>query len=135
MGLQFIDNYTLSHFVGGMLMQRMGLSRPMAYSLAILYEILENYLWVPYYGGRCISIEYILPVVDCKTRPDSFKNIISDCLFYFIGYELAKLIDIKYIPMFPEDFRWLIPLGPFFLSLLTTNIIGKTPDDEMKVIK
>ena len=135
MGVKFIDNYTMSHFVGGMLMQRMGLSRLMAYSLAILYEILENYLLIKYYGGTCISIKYILPVVDCKTRPDSFKNIISDCLFYLIGYELAKLIDIKYMPMFPKNFRWLIPLGPFLLSLLTTNIIGKTPDDEMKVIK
>ena len=135
MGVKIIDNYTLSHFVGGMLMQRMGLSRPIVYSLAILYEILENYIIIKYYGGRCISIKYILPVVDCKTKPDSLENMISDCLFYFIGYELAKLIDIKYMPMFPKNFRWLIPLGPFLLSLLTTNIIGKTPDDEMKVRK
>ena len=132
MGIDFIDEYTLSHFIGGMIMQRLGLSRAISYSLAILYEIFENYIRVPYFGGyRCIQIKYILPIPDCKTKPDTVKNIVGDIFFYILGYELAKMISTKYMPMLPKSFIYLIPIGPFLLSLITTNIIGGTPDSEL----
>ena len=131
MGIDFIDEYTLSHFLGGMIMQRMGLSRVISYSLAILYEIFENYIWVPYFGGRCIRVKYILPILDCKTKPDTIQNIVGDIFFYILGYEFAKTISNKYIPMLPKSFIYLIPIVPLLLSLITTNIIGKTPKYEV----
>ena len=132
MGIHFFDYYSFSHFVGGMILQRMGLSRIVAYSLHIFFELFENYIYVPYFGGRCISIPYILPITDCKTKPDSLINMVSDQIFFMIGFEFAKLINIKYIPMLPNYFIWFIPILPSILSLITTNIIGKTPKYEMK---
>ena len=132
MGIHFFDYYSISHFIGGMILQRMDLSRVDAYSLHVFFELFENYIFVPYFGGRCISIPYILPIVDCNTKPDSLTNMISDQIFFMLGYEFAKKISIKYIPMLPDYFKLSIPLLPLILSLITTNIIGKTPKYEMK---
>ena len=130
MGINFIDEYTLSHFIAGILMQRLDLSRTISYSLAVFFEIFENYFWVPY-GGRCIHIKYILPIIDCKKKPDSITNIIGDIIFFIVGYEYAKIISIQSIPMLPKYFRIFIPIMPLLLSLITTNIIGETPDYEV----
>ena len=92
MGIHFFDYYSFSHFIGGMILQRMGLSRIIAYSIHIFFELLENYIYVPYFKGRCISIPYILPIVDCKTEPDSLINMISDQIFFMIGFEFARKI-------------------------------------------
>ena len=132
MGKHFFDYYSISHFIGGMILQRMDLSRVDAYSLHVFFELFENFFYVPYCKGRCISIPYILPIVDCKTKPDSLINMISDQIFFMLGYEFAKKISIKYIPMLPYYFKLSIPLLPLILSLITTNIIGKTPKYEMK---
>ena len=132
MGIHLLDYYSFSHFIGGMILQRMGLSRIVAYSLHVFFELLENYIYVPYFKGRCISIPYILPIVDCKTKPDTIRNMIGDQLCFMIGYEYAKLINIKYIPMLPNYFILFIPVLPLILSLITTNIIGKTPKYEVK---
>ena len=132
MGIHFFDYYSISHFIGGMILQRMDLSRVDAYSLHVFFELFENFFYVPYCKGRCISIPYILPIVDCKTKPDSLTNMISDQIFFMLGYEFAKKISIKYIPMLPDYFKLSIPLLPLILSLITTNIIGKTPKYETK---
>ena len=131
MGKYYLDYYSFSHFIGGIILQRMGLSRIVAYSLHIFFELFENYIYVPYFKGRCISIPYILPIVDCKTKPDSLINMISDQIFFMLGFEFAKKISIKYIPMLPNYFILFIPILPLILSLITTNIIGKTPKYEV----
>ena len=132
MGKHFFDYFSISHFIGGMILQRMDLSRVDAYSLHVFFELFENYIFVPYFGGRCISIKHLLPITDCKTKPDSLINMISDQIFFMIGFEFAKLINIKYIPMLPNYFILFIPILPLILSLITTNIIGKTPKYEVK---
>ena len=48
-----------------------------------------------------------------------------------LGFEFAKKISIKYIPMLPNYFILFIPILPLILSLITTNIIGKTPKYEV----
>ena len=130
MGIYFIDEYTLSHFIGGMIMQRLGLSRVISYSLAILYEMFENYIYALVAPHACIHVKYILPIPDCKTKADTIQNIVGDMFFYILGYEFAKMISTKHIPMLPKSFIYLIPIGPLLLSLISTNIIGKTPDYE-----
>ena len=82
MGKHFFDYYSISHFIGGMILQRMDLSRVDAYSLHVFFELFENFFYVPYCKGRCISIPYILPITDCKTKPDSLINMISDQIFF-----------------------------------------------------
>ena len=57
--------------------------------------------------------------------------MIGDQLWFMMGYEFARLINIKYIPMLPKYFIFMIPIGPLLLSLITTNIIGKTPKYEV----
>ena len=130
MGIDFFDDYSFSHVLGGGIIQRMGISRIVAYSLSIFYELLENYIWVPYFGGRCIN-HYIFPIVDCKTKADTIQNMIGDQISFMIGYEFAELIDEKHIPMLPKYFRIFIPILPLLLSLITTNMIGKTPEYEI----
>ena len=113
----------------------MGLSRTVAYSLHIFFELFENYIYVPYFKGRCISVPYILPIVDCKTEPDTLINMISDQCFFMIGFEFAKNVNIKYIPILPNYFKLFIPILPLILSLITTNIIGKKSKEVIKLNK
>ena len=129
MGIYFLDEYSLSHFIGGIILHRMGLPRILSYSLHILFEIFENYIYVPYFGGRCININYILPILDCKTVPDTKKNIIGDQICFMLGYEFAN--QISFIPKLPKNSRIFIPILPLVLSMITTNIIGKTPSYEI----
>ena len=77
MGIHYLDEYSISHFIAGIILHRMNIPRLLSYGLHILFEIFENYIYVPYFGGRCIRIEYLLPIPDCKTIPDTKKNIIA----------------------------------------------------------
>ena len=121
MGLRSIDYFSISHFVGGMILQRMGLSRITSYSLHVFHELFENIEEVVRIR-RCISIPYILPVVDCKTEPDSVVNMISDQIFFMLGFEVANIISLKYIPVLPKYSRIFIPILALILSLMTVNI-------------
>ena len=76
MGIDYLDEYSLSHFIAGIILHRMNIPRLLSYGLHLFFEIFENYIYVPYFGGRCIRIEYLLPIMDCKTIPDTTKNII-----------------------------------------------------------
>ena len=77
MGIHYLDEYSLSHFIAGIILHRTNIPRLLSYGLHIFFEIFENYIYVPYFGGRCIRIEYLLPIPDCKTIPDTTKNIIG----------------------------------------------------------
>ena len=126
MGKDLFDYYSGSHFVGGILVQRMGLSRLVAYGLHIIFEICENYIYFSYFKERCVHFLYILPVVDCKTAPDTLQNMIGDQMCFMMGYEFARFIHIRYLPMFPKYFILGLPILPFVLSLITTNLIELT---------
>lgn len=131
MGIYILDEYTLSHFIGGMILHRMNIPRLIAYILHIFFEIFENYIYVPYFGGRCINIKYILPIIDCKTVPDTTQNIISDQIFFMLGFEFSNLL--KYPNLKLPKYTWiLIPILPLLLSLITTNIVGYLPTYEFK---
>ena len=122
MGKDLFDYYSVSHFVGGLLVQRMGISRWDAYGLHIIFEILENSIYLK----RCFHIPYILPIVDCKNIPDSLKNMIGDQICFMIGYEFAKYIHIKYIPMFPKYSILSLLILPSIGSSIVTNLIELT---------
>jgi len=125
MGIDYLDEYSLSHFIGGIILHRMGLPRILSYILHIFFEIFENYIYVPYFGGRCIRINYILPILDCKTISDTEKNIIGDQICFMLGYEFAN--QIGFFPKLPKNSWIFIPIIPLVLSMITTNIIGETP--------
>lgn len=131
MGKYFFDHYSISHMVGGMILQRMNLSFIHANLLHLLFEIFENYFYVKYFGGRCIKIKYILPIIDCKTIPDTTLNIIGDQFFFIIGYLLMSKISKKDVPYLSKISLFSLPFIPLILSLITTNIIGKTPEYEI----
>lgn len=128
MGRNFIDTYTISHFVGGIIFEKMGLSFGLANFLHLLFELFENYYWVPFHGGRCFGISF-LPVVDCKNIPDSITNILGDQLSFALGHLASKkyLADKYYLPTWTRVF---IPLLPLILSLIFTNILGINPKVE-----
>tara|TARA_B100000963_G_C22557676_1_gene639776 strand:+ start:299 stop:712 length:414 start_codon:yes stop_codon:yes gene_type:complete len=131
MGINYLDEYSLSHFVGGIILHHMNIPRLVSYGLHIIFEIFENYIYVPYFGGRCIRIEYLLPIMDCKTVPDTTKNILGDQVCFMLGYEFSNLL--KYPKLKLSKYSWiLIPILPLILSMITTNIIGKTPSYEFK---
>ena len=67
MGKDFLDIYSVSHMIGGMILQRMGLSVVVANIFHVFFEFFENFIYVPYFGGRCIKLPPILPIEDCKT--------------------------------------------------------------------
>ena len=48
MGINYLDEYSLSHFVGGIILHRMNIPRLLSYGLHIIFEIFENYIYVPY---------------------------------------------------------------------------------------
>ena len=130
MGKDLLDVYSISHFIAGIVFHQMGLTRKEAYLLHVFFELFENYIYIPYFGGRCINIKYILPIEDCKTYPDTFTNMLGDQLCFMLGYELVK--KIKYIPMLPKYSIYFIPIIPTLFSLITTNILGYTPKYEIK---
>ena len=132
MGQDFLDAFSMSHMVGGMILQRMGLSVVVANLLHAFFEFFENFIFVPYFGGRCIKLLPILPIEDCKTNPDSILNILGDQLSFYIGYKIAEKIPEKKLPYLPSYTLILLPIIPLLLSLITTNIIGYLPKYEVK---
>ena len=132
MGKNLFDAFSMSHMVGGMILQRMGLSVVVANLLHAFFEFFENFIYVPYFGGRCIKIPPILPIEDCKTNPDSILNIFGDQLSFYIGYKIAEKIPEKKLPYLPSYTLILLPIIPLLLSLITTNIIGYLPKYEVK---
>ena len=95
-------------------------------------RIFENFIYVPYFGGRCIKLPPILPIEDCKTTPDSLLNMLGDQLSFYIGYKIAEKIPEKKLPYLPSYSLIILPILPLILSLITTNIIGYLPEYEEK---
>lgn len=128
MGVAFLDEYSISHLVGGIILQRMKISFIFANILHILYEIFENHIYIPYFGKRCINLKPLLPVEDCKTKPDTNINIFSDQLFFILGYLISTNISLKIIPYLPNISIIILPFISIISSLITTNIIGYLPN-------
>lgn len=131
MGKLFFDHYSISHLVGGMILQRMNLSFIHANLLHLFFEIFENKFYIKHFGGRCIKIKHLLPINDCKTVSDTNINIIGDQFFFIIGYLIMTKISEKTVPYLPKISLLSLPFIPLILSLITTNIIGKTPKYEI----
>ena len=132
MGQDFLDAFSMSHMFGGMILQRMGLSVVVANIFHVFFEFFENFIYVPYFGGRCIKLPPILPIEDCKTNPDSILNMFGDQLSFYIGYKIAEKIPEKNISYLPSYSLITLPIIPLLLSLITTNIIGYLPKYEVK---
>ena len=132
MGKDLFDVYSISHIVGGIILQRMKLTVIEANILHASFEFFENFIYVRYFGGRCIKLPPILPIEDCKTTPDSLLNMLGDQLSFYIGYKIAEKIPEKKLPYLPSYSLILLPIIPLLLSLITTNIIGYLPKYEVK---
>jgi len=129
MGKDFIDSYTLSHIIGGFIQEKMRFSFISASLLHFLFEMFENYYWVPIHKGRCVKLPF-LPITDCKNQADSMPNIIGDQLGFMMGFLLGKCLKKYYLPKWTKIL--IIPL-PLILSTIFTNIIGKNPKSEYKI--
>ena len=127
MGIHFIDEYTISHIIGGIILQRMRFSFLTANILHFVYEIFENHIYIPYFGKRCINLKPLLPIEDCKTKSDTNINLLSDQLFFILGYLISSNISLKTIPYLSNIYILILPFLSLILSLLTTNIIGYLP--------
>ena len=132
MGKDLFDVYSISHIVGRIILQRMKLTVIEANILHAFFEFFENFIYVPYFGGRCIKLPPILPIEDCKTTPDSLLNMLGDQLSFYIGYKIAEKIPEKKLPYLPSYSLIILPILPLILSLITTNIIGYLPEYEEK---
>lgn len=131
MGKYFFDHYSISHMIGGMILQRMNISFIHANLLHLFFEIFENKFYVKYFGGRCIKIDHLLPIRDCKTISDTNLNIIGDQFFFILGYLLMTKISKQNVSYLPKISLLSLPFIPPILSLITTNIIGRTPKYEI----
>jgi hypothetical protein len=122
MGKKFIDYYSITHFIGGIILEKFNISFINSNILHFLFEMIENYILVPLQKRGCISLPPILPIKDCKVDPDTKINILGDQLSFIIGY-LFSLCFLKNIKNIPEKYIYLLPLLPFISSLIMTNII------------
>ena len=147
MGQLFFDKFSMTHFVGGIILERLYISEWNANFFHLLREILEHIAFYPninYEGtifevlfvfthkywkdeedNNCIDLRPILPIEDCKSKGDSIRNIIGDQFFFMIGYKFSKQLSseiIPYInmPLFQKIV--LLPILPLILSLLMANI-------------
>ena len=68
----------------------------------------------------------IYNILDCKTAPDTLQNMIGDQICFMMGYEFARFIHIRYLPMFPKYAVIGLPILPLVLSLITKNLIELT---------
>ena len=126
MGIHFIDEYTISHIIGGIILQRMRFSFITANILHFVYEIFENHIYIPYFGKRCINLKPLLPIEDCKTKSDTNINLLSDQLFLYFRLFNHQIL-LKTIPYLSSIYILILPFLSLILSLLTTNIIGYLP--------
>tara|TARA_Y100001958_G_scaffold102075_1_gene70959 strand:- start:2613 stop:2993 length:381 start_codon:yes stop_codon:yes gene_type:complete len=122
MGKKFIDYYSITHFIGGIILEKFNISFINSNILHFLFEIIENYILVPIQKRGCISLPPILPIKDCKNEPDTKINILGDQLSFIIGYLFSSYF-LKNIKHIPEKYIYLLPLLPFISSLIMTNII------------
>lgn len=122
MGKKFIDYYSITHFIGGIILEKFNISFINSNILHFLFEIIDNYILVPLQKRGCISLPPILPIKDCKNEPDTKINILGDQLSFIIGYLFSSCF-LKNIKNIPEKYIYLLPLLPFISSLIMTNII------------
>lgn len=131
MGVNYFDAYSPSHFFAGVTFYLIGIDFITGIILHTIYEIFTNYFLVKK-GGYCIKIPF-LKIADCKTKPDSIKNIIGDTISFALGFIIAQFIikepKFKNINIYIKliIILFIIPIG---YSTLTTNILGYLPDYE-----
>ena len=123
MGVNFIDYYTPSHFIAGVILERLNINFNMFIFLVILFEFIENIIWTDVFTNKCIKIPG-LKYKDCKTEKDSVINSLSDILFGILGYKFSKYMFVNY-KYFSKIYLFFIPIMPFLFSAITTNIIKK----------
>jgi hypothetical protein len=132
MGLKYFDAYAPSHFFGGVTFYLLGFDFISSILLHTFFEIFENYYWVQK-SGYCIKLPPILKLEDCKTKPDSVKNIIGDTISFMLGYIFSiyfiKKAYLKNINLYLKVIiiTLIVPLG---YSLITTNLLGYLPEYE-----
>jgi hypothetical protein len=122
MGKKFIDYYSITHFIGGIILERLNISFIHSNLLHFLFEIIENYILVPLQKRGCLSFPPILPIKDCKNEPDTKINILGDQLSFIVGFLFSSCF-FKNTSHLPKKFIYLLPLLPFISSLIMTNII------------
>lgn len=128
MGKQFLDVYSITHVLAGIIFEKMGLSFCDANVLHLFYELFVNYFLLPVFGGIRIKLPYVtLPEI--KNLPDSTINSIGDQLTFILGFLIGRhcLSNKYYLPKWTIVF---IPLVPIVLSFTFTQIIGRNFDDE-----
>lgn len=122
MGKKFIDYYSITHFIGGIILEKFNIPFINSNILHFLFEMIENYILVPLQKRGCISLPPILPIKDCKVESDTKINILGDQISFIIGYLFSSSF-LKNIKNIPEKYIYLLPLLPFISSLIMTNII------------
>ena len=78
MGKKFIDYYSITHFIGGIILEKFNISFINSNILHFLFEMIENYILVPLQKRGCIRLPPILPIKDCKVEPDTKINILDN---------------------------------------------------------
>jgi len=131
MGVDYFDAYSPSHFFAGVTFYLIGIDLITGIFLHTIFEIFSNNFWVQR-GGYCIKLPF-LKIEDCKTKPDSIKNIIGDTISFIIGFIVAQFLikepKFKNISVFIKLIIILFVI-PFGYSSITTNILGYLPDYE-----
>ena len=122
MGKKFIDYYSITHFIGGIILERLNISFIHSNLLHFLFEIIENYILVPLQKRGCLSFPPILPIKDCKNEPDTKINILGDQLSFIVGFLFSSCF-LKNTSHLSKKFIYFLPLLPFISSLIMTNII------------
>ena len=122
MGKNLIDAYSITHFIGGIILEKFNISFITSNILHFLFEIIENYILVPLQKRGCISLPPILPIKDCKNESDTIINILGDQLSFIVGFSFSSHF-LKNIKNIPKKYIYLLPLLPFILSLVMTNIL------------
>ena len=124
MGKKFIDYYSITHFIGGVILEKFNIPFITSNILHFLFEIIDNYILVPLQQRGCISLPPILPIKDCKNEADTKINILGDQLSFIIGYLFSSYF-FKNMKNIPKKYIYLLPVLPFIFSLIMTNIIKK----------
>ena len=71
------------------------------------------------------SINYVVSAVEDYLNTNI--NILSDQLFFIVGYLISSNISLKTIPYLSGIYILILPFLSLILSLLTTNLIGYLP--------
>lgn len=86
MGEQFIDNYSLLHFVVGFIFYLLNIDLNISIILHLIFELVEN-------SKNGINILKQIPIwPGGKSKADTVVNSTSDTLFFTLGWIISYLI-------------------------------------------